>query len=61
MDVEKAIARVALEHDLPVDKVRAEMIDAIQTAKDNPYFKALFGEKEPSPEEVISLIAALLQ
>lgn len=60
--MENIINRVALEHDLPVSKIRAEMQSAIHEGFMNPEgrMKEVFGDREPTPEELIAFLAAAL-
>ena len=60
--MENIINRVALEHDLPVSKIRAEMQSAIHEGFMNPEgrMKEVFGGCEPTPEELIAFLAAAL-
>ena len=60
MDEKDAIKLVALEHDVPLEEVRNEMISAIRHAMSNPNFKAIFGDQEPSPEELVAKLNELL-
>jgi hypothetical protein len=60
--MENIINRVALDHDLPVSKIRAEMQSAIHEGFMNPEgrMKEVFGGREPTPEELIAFLAAAL-
>lgn len=55
--------RIALEHDLPVSTVRAQIQSAIHEGFMNPNerMKAVFGEREPTVEELIAYLAAKLE
>ena len=61
--MENIINRVALEHDLPVSKIRAEMQSAIHEGFMNPngHMREVFGDREPTPEELIAYLAAKLE
>ena len=61
--MEHIINRVALDHDLPVSTVRAEMVTAIHEAAESPteLFKAVFGDREPTPEELIATLAQMIE
>lgn len=54
--------RVALDNDLPVSKVREDMVAAIHEAAQNPteLYKAVFGDREPTPEEMIAVLAQMI-
>lgn len=60
--MEHIINRVALDHDLPVSKVREEMVAAIHEGFLNPEGKMreIFGDTEPTPEELIAVLAQIL-
>ena len=60
--MEHIINRVALEHDVPVSTVRAEMEKAIHEGFQNPEgcMKEIFGGREPTPEELIQFLATAL-
>lgn len=60
--MENIINRVALEHDLPVSTIRTEMEKAIHEGFKNPEgrMKEVFGDREPTPEELIAFLAAAL-
>lgn len=55
--------RIALEHDLPVSTVRAQIQSTIHEGFMNPNerMKAVFGEREPTVEELIAYLAAKLE
>ena len=59
MDVTKAIATIAQNQGITEKQVRADMVVAIRQAflAKEPAFTALFGNREPSPEEFINTIA----
>ena len=61
--MEHIIRGVALEHDLPVGKVREEMVAAIHEGFNNPdgCMREIFGEREPSPEELIAVLAMMIE
>jgi len=61
--MENIINRVALEHDLPVSTVRAEMQSAIHEGFMNPngHMREVFGDREPTVEEMIAYLAAKLE
>ena len=61
--MENIINRVALEHDLPVSTIRAEMQSAIHEGFMNPEgrMKEVFGDREPTVEEMIAFLAAKLE
>ena len=50
--------RIALEHDLPVSTVRAQIQSAIHEGFMNPNerMKAVFGDREPTVEEMIAFL-----
>lgn len=60
--MENIINCVALEYDLPVSTIRAEMEKAIHEGFMNPEgrMKEIFGDREPTPEELIAFLAAAL-
>lgn len=60
--MEHIINRVALDNDLPVSKVREDMVAAIHEAAENPteLYKAVFGDREPTPEEMIAVLAQMI-
>ena len=60
--MENIINRVALDHDLPVSKIRAEMQSTIHEGFMNPngHMREVFGDREPTPEELIAFLAAAL-
>lgn len=60
--MENIINRVALEHDLPVSTIRTEMEKVIHEGFKNPEgrMKEVFGDREPTPEELIAFLAAAL-
>ena len=59
MDVTKAIATIAQKQKISEKQVRADMVVAIHQAflANEPAFTILFGNREPSPEEFINIIA----
>ena len=61
--MEHIIRGVALEHDLPVSKVREEMVAAIHEGFNNPdgRMREVFGDREPSPEELIAVLAQMIE
>ena len=60
--MEHIINRVALDNDLPVSKVREDMAAAIHEAAQNPteLYKAVFDDREPTPEEMIAVLAQMI-
>ena len=60
--MEHIINRVALEHDLPVSTIRTEMEKAIHEAAENPteLYASIFGDREPTPEELIAVLAQMI-
>jgi len=60
--MEHIINRVALEHDLPVSKIREEMVTAIHEAAVHPteLYASVFGDREPTPEEMIAVLAQMI-
>ena len=60
--MENIINRVALDHDLPVSTIRTEMEKAIHEGFMNPdgHMREVFGDREPTPEELIAFLAAAL-
>ena len=61
--MEHIINRVALEHDLPVSTVRKAMEEAIHEGFMNPngHMREVFGDREPTVEEMIAYLAAKLE
>ena len=61
--MENIINRVALDHDLPVSTVRAEMQSATHEGFMNPngHMREVFGDREPTVEEMIAYLAAKLE
>lgn len=61
--MEHIINRVALEHDLPVSTVRKAMEEAIHEGFNNPngHMREVFGDREPTVEEMIAYLAAKLE
>jgi len=60
--MEHILTRVALDHDLPVSTVRAEMQSAIHEGFMNPNgrMKAVFGDRESTVEEMIAYLAQMI-
>ena len=60
--MEHIINRVALDNDLPVSKVREDIVTAIHEAAENPteLFRAVFGDRKPTPEEMIAVLAQMI-
>ena len=60
--MENIINRVALEHDLPVSKIRTEMEKAIHEAAVHPteLYASIFGDREPTPEELIAVLTKMI-
>ena len=60
--MERIIQRIALDRDLPVDRVRRDMIEAIHAGFENPNgrLREIFGDTEPTPEELILALSLLL-
>lgn len=60
--MEHIINRVALEHELPVSKIREEMVTAIHEAAVHPteLYASVFGDREPTPEEMIAVLAQMI-
>jgi len=63
LHMEHILTRVALDHDLPVSTVRAEMQSAIHEGFMNPngHMREVFGDREPTVEEMIAYLAAKLE
>lgn len=61
--MEHIIRGVALEHDLPVGKVRTAMEEAIHEGFQNPEgrMREVFGDHEPTPEELIAYLAQMIE
>ena len=61
--MEHILNRVALEHDLPVSTVRKAMESAIHEGFQNPNgrMKEVFGEREPTVEELVAYLATALE
>ena len=60
--MEHILTRVALDHDLPVSTVRAEMQSAIHEGFMNPngHMREVFGDREPTVEEMIAYLAQMI-
>ena len=61
MDFNAILATIAKEHNTTTDQVKADMEEAIASAKDNENFKLMFGGRIPSVEEFISAMALMTQ
>ena len=61
MKHEDMIQRIARDNGTTPEEVETEMAAAIEAAKDNPNFQALFGGRMPSTEEFISKVANLVR
>ncbi len=61
MKFSSTVRYIAEKEGTTPENVLEEMKAAIQAAKGNENFKYLFGEKEPTPEEFVQVIASLLQ
>ncbi len=61
--MEHIINRIALDHDLPVDTIRKAMEEAIHEGFQNPdgRMREVFGDREPSPEELIAVLAQMIE
>lgn len=61
--MEHIINRIALDHDLPVDIIRKAMEEAIHEGFQNPdgCMREVFGNREPSPEELIAVLAKVIE
>lgn len=59
MNATKTIEEIALKRKTSVKQVRADMIVAIHTAflAKKPEFTIIFGDREPSPEEFLEVMA----
>ena len=57
MSYEEIIKRIARENNTTPANVEAEMKTALEAAKDNQNFKAMFGGQMPTLEEFIQTIA----
>ena len=61
--IQSIMRNIAIDKGLSVQQLRADMVVAIHTAvlSDNQaartYFRSVFGEKEPTPEEFIMRLA----
>ncbi len=60
MNIMGILKAVAKQNHTTVEEVRHEMELAIYSAKDNPNFKAIFGDSIPSVEEFILYCTAAL-
>ena len=60
MNINEILEAVAEQNGTTVKEVRHEMELAIYSAKDNPNFKAIFGDRIPSVEEFILYCSAAL-
>ena len=60
--MEHILTRVALDHDLPVSTVRAEMQSAIHEGFMNPngHMREVFGDREPTVDEMIAYLAKMI-
>ena len=60
--MEHILNRVALDHDLPVSTVRAEMQSAIHEGFMNPngHMREVFGDREPTVDEMIAYLAKMI-
>ena len=54
------IKKIAHDYNVTSAKVEFEMKAALESAKDNPNFKAMFGDSMPSVEEFIETIVDML-
>ena len=61
MKYEDIIIQVAREHNADPAEVEADMKAAIEAAKDNPNFQAMFGGRTPTVEEFIFAVAGRLR
>ena len=61
--MEHILNRIALEHDVPVSTVRSAMESAIHEGFMNPngHMREVFGDREPTVEEMIAYLAAKLE
>ena len=65
-NAKKAIKMIAKKQGISKRMARAEMINAIKTAKENAsletqiYFNKSFGNATPTPEEFISKISSII-
>ena len=60
MGINKIMQKIANDNNTTPEEVFKDMQDAIATAKDNPNFKAAFGDRTPSVEEFISFAVTIL-
>ena len=61
MNMNEILEAVAEQNGTTVEEVRREMELAILSAKDEPGFKAIFGDEVPSIEEFILVSTAAVQ
>ena len=53
VNYKRIIRKIAHDHNVTPAEVELEMKAALESAKDNPNFKATFGDRMPSVEEFI--------
>ncbi|MBQ6961718.1 MAG: hypothetical protein IJP78_12140 [Clostridia bacterium] len=61
MDTEDAILFLAAKNNTTPEQIRVDMEEAIQSAKDNDNFKAMFGDRTPNVEEFIEAVVLMLR
>ena len=61
MNTEDAILFLAQKNNTTPEQIRADMEEAIASAKDNDTFKAMFGDRVPSVEEFIEAVVLMLK
>lgn len=60
MGFNEIMQKIANDNNTNPEQVFKDMQDAIEAAKDNPNFKAAFGDRTPSVEEFISFAVTIL-
>ena len=61
MNTEDAILFLAKQNNTTPEQIRADMEEAIASAKDNENFKAMFGDCIPSVDEFIEAVVLMLK
>lgn len=60
MNVEEILRRVANQHHITVDVVRAEIQKAIRDGQRSPAFRETFGGRKPSVDEYVQTMAEII-
>ena len=61
MQFTEIINEIARKNAVSSDAVLADMIAALHVAAEEPRFKEVFGEREPSVEEFVSCVAQMVK